>query len=118
VKSWSCTSWFGQWSPDLSSSLVIAPMEPLLELEALNQPAHEVFAAGLGKNSTTFWPMPGSAPRSLVIVQALDDRVLERSGVGRALDLGLQGTGEIGGERQVGAGRQLADGERPGDGGA
>ena len=29
--------------------LVIAPMEPLLELEALNQPAHEAFAAGPGK---------------------------------------------------------------------
>jgi voltage-gated potassium channel len=29
--------------------LVIAPMEPLLEPEALNQPAHDAFAAGLGK---------------------------------------------------------------------
>jgi Trk K+ transport system NAD-binding subunit len=29
--------------------LVIAPMEPLLELEALNQPAHEPFAASPGK---------------------------------------------------------------------
>jgi voltage-gated potassium channel len=29
--------------------LVIAPIEPLLELEALNQPAHDAFAAGLGK---------------------------------------------------------------------
>ena len=32
--------------------LVIAPMEPLLELEALNQPAHDVFPAALKKPET------------------------------------------------------------------
>jgi len=36
-------------APFRAAILVIAPMEPLLELEALNQPAHDAFAAGLGK---------------------------------------------------------------------